>query len=343
MMGGDHKHLTTLPAVANFLAYRQDAILILVGTPEISSQVQHAISDAYQERWHWVEATQEVHMEESPQAALKNKKDSSMRRAIEQVRDGHALAAVSAGNTGALMAVARFILKTLPGIDRPAIAKMMPTLQNHYCCVLDLGANVESTPEQLCQFAMMGSALYACVFQRERPRIGLLNVGTEPIKGTEISKKTHEQLSQLNTDGFHFIGNVEGNDLFSGKADVIVCDGFAGNIALKASEGAAKYIAHSLHATFKHNFFYQILGIFAYPVLRHFKKAVDPRKYNGASFLGLRGTVIKSHGSADSLAFFYALEQAYQEAIHQVIPYIEQKLHSTPLPPTVNSTASQVE
>ncbi len=244
-------------------------------------------------------ASEVVTMDESPQSALKNKKDSSMRIAINLVKSGEASACVSAGNTGALMATARYVLKTLPGIDRPAIASSMPTPDGR-TFVLDLGANVDSSPEHLLQFGIMGAMLVAAVEHKANPSVGLLNIGSEDIKGTEVVKQAAELLraSHLN-----FYGNVEGNDIYKGTVDVVVCDGFVGNVALKASEGVASLMVAIITQEFKRNPLTRLMGMLVLPVIRAFRRRMDPRSYNGASFLGLKGIVVKSHGSADSFAF----------------------------------------
>jgi len=261
-------------------------------------------------------------MDEQPQSALKNKKDSSMRVAINLVKSGEASACVSAGNTGALMATARFVLKTLPGIDRPAIAGIFPS-QKGKTYILDLGANADCTPEQLLQFAVMGSMLVSCVEHKEKPTVGLLNIGSEDIKGNEVVKLTGELLRKSH---LNFYGNVEGNDIFKGTTDVVVCDGFVGNITLKASEGLAQMMGRFLAQEFKRNWLTKLMGLIAMPVLRAFKNRMDPRNYNGASFLGLRGIVVKSHGGADSLAFLNAIHTAVEESRSGVLKRITEQL-----------------
>lgn len=247
--------------------------------------------------------------------ALRNKKDSSMRVAVNLVKDGRANAAVSAGNTGALMAVSRFVLKTLPGIDRPAIASTLPTMRGH-TYVLDLGANVDCAPEHLLQFGIMGAMLASALEHDERPSVGLLNIGEEEIKGNEVVKRAGELLK---TSGLNFIGNVEGDDIYKGTADVVVCDGFVGNVALKTSEGLARMVSTFLRQEFSRNFLTKLAGLIALPVLKAFKSRLDPRRYNGASLLGLKGVVVKSHGSADVFAYRHALAQA-AEAARQNLP-----------------------
>lgn len=245
-----------------------------------------------------------------------------MRVAINLVKSGEAQACVSAGNTGALMAISRFVLKTLPGIDRPAIASVLPALNGH-TLVLDLGANVDCTPEHLLQFGVMGAELVASVEGKARPTVGLLNIGEEDIKGNEVVKKAAELLR---ASGLNFLGNVEGNDIYKGTTDVVVCDGFVGNVALKASEGLAQMLATYLREQFNRNLLTKLAGLVALPVLNGFKRRVDHRRYNGASLLGLRGIVIKSHGSADTYAFGFALQRGVEEARTGVLAHITEGL-----------------
>jgi glycerol-3-phosphate acyltransferase PlsX len=254
-------------------------------------------------------ASEVVKMDDPLPVALRTKKDSSMRVTADLVKRGEADAGVSAGNTGALMAVSRFVLKTLPGIDRPAIASTLPS-RNGSTYMLDLGANVDCTAEHLLQFAIMGSALVAAVEHKERPSVGLLNIGEEEIKGNDVVKQAGELLR---ASGLNFQGNVEGDDIYKGTVDVVVCDGFVGNVALKTSEGLAKLIADQLRSEFKKNLITRLAGILSLPVLRAFKRKLDPRRYNGASLLGLNGVIIKSHGSADVFAFEQAILKAVEE------------------------------
>jgi glycerol-3-phosphate acyltransferase PlsX len=280
-----------------------------------------------------VAASEVVEMDDPVEVALRRKKDSSMRVAIEQVRDGHADVAVSAGNTGALMAIARYVLKTLDGIDRPAIAGQMPNAKGGATTMLDLGANVDSTPEHLLQFALMGSALVSVLTGIAKPSVGLLNIGEEAIKGNENIKKTSELLRTASNSGdLNFYGNVEGNDIFKGTTDIVVCDGFVGNVALKASEGLATMISEFLKKSFSRNIYTLIAGIVAYPALSGFKKLVDHRRHNGAALLGLQGLVFKSHGSADELAFLTALQRAYDASDHDLLARVRSQLaHAAPL------------
>ena len=322
-MGGDVGLKVTVPASVRFLQDHPAARLILVGdTAAIEAELSDPHVQAVRDRIHSHHASEVVGMDESPQLVLKNKKDSSMRVAINLVKAGEAQAAVSAGNTGALMATARFVLKTLPGIDRPAIAKMLPSLRGT-TCMLDLGANVDCTPEQLLQFGIMGAELVASVTQKPNPSVGLLNIGSEDIKGNETVKQAAELLreSELN-----FYGNVEGNDVYKGTVDVVVCDGFTGNVALKSAEGLAHMIADILREEFTRTWWTRLCALAAMPVLNHFRKRVDTRRYNGASLLGLRGIVVKSHGGTDALGFRYALEQACEEARANVIGHIADRV-----------------
>lgn len=320
-MGGDSGLSVTIPAAAIFLQKQPDARLIMVGDqPQIQAALQQA--NAPMERISIVHATEVVGMDEAPQHALKNKKDSSMRIAIQQVKDGNAQAAVSAGNTGALMATARFVLKTLPHIDRPAIAKFLPADNGTLTLMLDLGANVDSTPEQLCQFAIMGSELYHALYPKGfLPRVGLLNIGTENIKGTETVKAAFSQIQDL---PLNFIGNVEADHIYSADIDVVVADGFVGNIVLKTIEGTARFLVSVIRQEARRNLFAKLSALAALPILGSFRKRIDPRRYNGAIFLGLRGIVVKSHGGTDAAGFAYALEEAYHEAQADSIAKIEQ-------------------
>lgn len=272
-------------------------------------------ADEFGDRLRVRHASEVVAMDEPVASALRNKKDSSMRVVADLVKEGVANAAVSAGNTGALMAISRFVLKTLPGIDRPAIASILPTVQGHVH-VLDLGANVDCQPEHLLQFGIMGSMLVSALEHKERPSVGLLNIGEEDIKGNDVVKSAAELLKD---SGLNFVGNVEGDDIWTGTTDVVVCDGFVGNVVLKSSEGLAQMIGRGLKEEFSRNIFTKMLALLALPVIRAFKRRFDHRAYNGASLLGLRGIVVKSHGSADAYAFRCALERA-AEAARQRLP-----------------------
>ncbi len=323
-MGGDHGTHVTVPAVLRFLESHADVNVVLVGLPDALEAELKACKVTTSPRLRIHPASEVVLMDETPQSALKNKKDSSMRVAINLVKSGEAHACVSAGNTGALMATARFVLKTIPGIERPAIAKMLPALQGE-TCVLDLGANVDCTPEHLVQFAVMGATLVSAVKHKEAPTVGLLNIGSEDIKGNESVKESAELLK---TAPINFYGNVEGDDIYKGTVDVVVCDGFIGNVALKTSEGLAKMLASFLREEFKRSWWTKLLALFALPVLVRFKRRTDPRRFNGATLLGLRGIVIKSHGGADETAFYWALRQATEEAQAGVAQRIAAKVQS---------------
>ena len=327
-MGGDHGPPVTVAASLQFLEETPDARVVLVGNEDAVRKALAAAQTAAAERISVRSASEIVEMHEAPADALRRKKDSSMRVAINLVKEGAAQACVSAGNTGALMAISRFVLKTLPGIDRPAIASQLPTRKG-VTTALDLGANVNCTPEQLLQFAVMGSALVAAVDGVERPSVGLLNIGEEEIKGNDVVKQAAELLK---TSGLNFYGNVEGTDIYRGTTDVIVCDGFVGNVALKTSEGLALMLADYLREEFTLNPLRKLLAVFALPVLNSFKRRVDPRRYNGATLIGLKGVVIKSHGSADALAFGYALKKAHAEVTRGVLERIAQRLAVTPVP-----------
>ncbi len=333
VMGGDHGAPVTLAACQSFLRKRAQARLVLVGLPQVMAEQSCWAELAADPRCTVIAAEEVVSMDDPIEVALRRKKNSSMRLAIEQVSSGAADAAVSAGNTGALMAIARYVLKTLEGIDRPAIATQLPNGKGGATTVLDLGANVDCTPEHLLQFAVMGSALVSAIFDREAPSVGLLNVGEEAIKGSEVIKKTSELLrSAANSGDLNFYGNVEGNDIFLGTTDIVVCDGFVGNVALKTSEGLARMIGDFIKEEFSRSIFTKIAAIFALPVLNSFKRRVDHRRYNGAALLGLRGLVFKSHGSADALAFEAALSRAYDAAAHGLLDKVRRRIaHAAPL------------
>ncbi len=325
-MGGDHGTSVTLPACSRFLAQHPQARLLLVGLP-------NAIGAFADPRVTIVLASEVVGMDDSIEVALRRKKDSSMRVAVQQVRDGRAQAAVSAGNTGALMAISRYLLKTLDGIDRPAIATQLPNARGGATTVLDLGANVDCEAQHLLQFAVMGSALVSALGDVSNPTVGLLNVGEEVIKGSETIKKAGELLRAAALAGdLNFVGNVEGNDIFKGDVDIVVCDGFVGNVALKATEGVAAMIGGFLRAEFSRNPLTKLAALVAYPVLESFKRRVDHRRYNGAALLGLRGLVFKSHGSADQLAFEHALARAYDAARNNLLDRVRERIaHAAPL------------
>ncbi len=331
-MGGDHGLLATLPACVKFLREMPTCHLILVGDEnQIAAQLKR-LGPFDSARLSVVHATQVVGMDEPPASALRSKKNSSMRVAIDQIKAGQADACVSAGNTGALMAISRFVLKTLDGIDRPAIASQFPNQKDGTTIMLDLGANVDSSPEHLLQFAYMGSALATCLEGKERPSVGLLNIGEELIKGNDIVKQAAELLrASAKEGGLNFYGNVEGNDIYRGTTDVVVCDGFVGNVVVKSSEGLAQMMALLIKAEFSKNWIRKLVGLVAYPVLTKFKLRVDHRRYNGASLIGLRGVVVKSHGSADAFSFGFALKRAYDAAQNRLVDKIAAGISSISL------------
>jgi glycerol-3-phosphate acyltransferase PlsX len=314
-MGGDHGPHVTVPAALNFLKSNSDVDVVLVGLRdaiEAELKVRGATSGPRLRVHH---ASEVVLMDESPALALRNKKDSSVRVAVELVKNGEAQACVSAGNTGALMAVSRFVLKMLPGIDRPAIIAALPSMRGS-TYVLDLGANVDCGPEHLLQFAIMGATLVAAVEHKDRPSVGLLNIGEEDIKGNEVVKKAAELLRDSEVN---FIGNIEGDGIYKGEADVVVCDGFVGNVMLKASEGMVQMVRSFIRQEFMRSVLARLAGVIVMPVLYAFRKRLDPRRFNGATLLGLRGIVVKSHGSADAFGFERAIERAMEEVRNEVL------------------------
>ncbi len=328
-MGGDHGPGVTLPACRAFLDRHPDAELLLVGTEAALAGARGG------PRCRIVAASEVVTMDDPVEVALRRKRDSSMRVAIAQLKPGAdgaaaADACVSAGNTGALMAVARYLLKTLDGIDRPAIATVMPNRKDGFTTVLDLGANVDCTADHLLQFAVLGSALVAAVDGKDDPSVGLLNIGEEAIKGSDTIKRAGELLRAA-ADGGHlnFHGNVEGNDIFAGTTDIVVCDGFVGNVALKTAEGLAAMLTDMIRQEFTRTAYAKLAALVALPVLRHFKSRVDPRRYNGAALLGLRGLVFKSHGSADAFAFEQALTRAYDAARNRLLERVHDRILET--------------
>ena len=321
-MGGDHGPHVTVPAALEFQKNSPSIDLVLVGLQDALLAELSARGAAPGPRLRVHHASEVVTMDESAASALRGKKDSSMRVAVNLVKAGEAHACISAGNTGALMAVSRFVLKTLPGIDRPAICSVPPTMTGRVY-VLDLGANVDCGPENLLQFGIMGACLVAAVEHKEAPSVGLLNIGVEDIKGNELVKLAAELLRD---SGLNFHGNVEGDDIYKGTTDVVVCDGFVGNVALKSSEGVAQMIASFLRNEFKRNAYSRLAALVALPVINAFRKRMDHRRYNGASLLGLKGIVIKSHGSADAFAFEMALDRAVEEVRNGVPKRISQRM-----------------
>ena len=314
-MGGDSGPAVCVPAAQEMLAANPALELILVGQTEAIQPLLNGSSD----RLRVVDAREVVAMDEPPADALRKKKNSSLRIAIDLVKSGEADACVSAGNTGALMATARFVLKTLPGIDRPAIMTAVPTVEGN-CHMLDLGANSDCSAQHLFQFAIMGSVVASVVENISEPRIGLLNIGSEAIKGNDTIREAAALLSQ---SGINYIGFVEGDGIAKQKADVVVCDGFSGNIALKSMEGTAHLVGHLMKQQFKQGLYGKFAGLVSLPVLRALSQRLDPRNYNGASLVGLNGIVVKSHGGADVVAF----KQAIQKAIIEVEKNVPERIH----------------
>lgn len=331
-MGGDHGPSVTIPAALKFLASSADRRVIVVGRQDVLEAALKNVKDGItgpsgESRLRIVDASEVVGMDEDIRSAIRNKKNSSMRVAIDLVKSGEAHACVSAGNTGALMGTAKFVLKTLPGIDRPAICAALPT-RHGVVYALDLGANAASTPEHLLQFAIMGAMLCTAVEGKKSPSVGLLNIGSEDIKGNDIVKSAGELLkaSHLN-----FFGNIEGTDIYKGTTDVVVCDGFVGNVMLKTSEGMAKMMGDFLKAEFENGLYSKLAAVVSLPVIKRFRHRMDHRRYNGAALLGLRGVVVKSHGSADDVSFAHALERAASEVEHGLLGLIAteiERLHA---------------
>lgn len=342
-MGGDHGLSVTIPAVVLFARQYPDTHFLLAGNAEAIAQ---ALATEGVQAASWYEilpASEVILMDDTVEVALRRKKNSSMRVAIQAVKDGRADACVSAGNTGALMAVSRYVLKTLDGIDRPAISTSIPNVKGGATTVLDLGANVDCTADHLLQFAIMGTALVAALDQRRQPTVGLLNIGEEVIKGNEVVKQAAELLRN---SGLNFYGNVEGDDICKGSVDVIVCDGFVGNVVLKSIEGVARMVASMMRAEFTRDIFSMGAGIIARPVLNRFRDKVDNRRYNGAALLGLRGIVVKSHGSADAYAFGHALQRT-REAVQngllagttQAIGHLRERMQAATVQPSDKTPA----
>ncbi len=322
-MGGDHGPHVTVPAVLEYQAANPEIDVVLVGLHDAIEAELAARRAAPGPRLRVRHASEVVEMDEPAATALRGKKDSSMRVAVNLVKTGEAHACVSAGNTGALVAISRFVLKMLPGIDRPALATVVPNMRGTYTYMLDFGANVDCTAEQLMQFGIMGAMLVAAVEHKDQPSVGLLNIGVEDIKGNETVKQAADLLR---ASGLNFYGNVEGNDIYRGTTDVVVCDGFVGNAVLKASEGVAQMIAGALREEFKRTVLTRLAALLALPAIKAFRGRMDHRRYNGASLLGLRGIVIKSHGSADAFAYQQALGRAVEEVRNSVVQRITRKM-----------------
>jgi glycerol-3-phosphate acyltransferase PlsX len=322
-MGGDHGPSVTIPAAISFANREPQVELILVGLQDVLlAELKKCKADTHP-RLSVLHASEVVEMDDPIEVALRRKKDSSMRVAVELVKDGKAQACVSAGNTGALMAVSRYVLKTMAGVDRPAICSILPNQKDGPTYMLDLGANVDCEPHHLHQFAIMGSVLVSAMEGIARPTIGLLNVGTEEIKGNEVVKSTGKLLREDHERGvLNFYGNVEGNDIFKGTVDIVVCDGFVGNVTLKAVEGLARFIKTTLTAEFKRNIFTMLGALIARGAINKFSKRMNPSRYNGASLLGLRGLVFKSHGGADAYSFEWAIKRAFDAAKYDVLEHL---------------------
>ena len=323
-MGGDHGPSVTVPASLAFVNQQADAHLLLVGRENSIRDELRKLGAENHPQLSIVNATEVVEMDDTLEVALRRKRDSSMRVAIDQVKEGNALACVSAGNTGALMAVSRYLLKTIAGVDRPAICTILPNQKDGPTYVLDLGANVDCEPFHLHQFALMGSALVAAVEGHARPTVGLLNVGEEDIKGNELVKQTAELLRADHDKGLiNFYGNVEGNDIFEGTTDIVVCDGFVGNVTLKAAEGLGRLVKGVLVSELKQGWLNTLGAILAQGALRRISQRLNPSRYNGASLLGLRGLVFKSHGGESAYGFEWAIRRAFDAARHDVLSRIE--------------------
>lgn len=322
VMSGDHGPSVTVPAAMDIIKSCPEVELILVGDKEIIKSLLEDYSDFLRRRISIVHTTQIVEMDEKPSLALRGKKDSSMRVAINLVKEGKVNACVSAGNTGALMATARFVLKMLAGISRPAICSSLPTIKGH-THMLDLGANIDISSQQLFEFAVMGSVLTQAVNNLEKPSVGLLNIGEEEVKGNEQVKQAAKLVSESE---LNYYGFIEGDDIYKGTVNVVVCDGFVGNIALKSSEGVAKMVSFYLKQAYNKNIFTKMVAFLSIPILNAFKKKVDPGGYNGASLLGLKGIVIKSHGSANQSSFAQAIREAMLEVDKNVPELINKQI-----------------
>jgi glycerol-3-phosphate acyltransferase PlsX len=339
-MGGDHGPAVTIPAALSFLQRENAVALVLVGQSELIQAELRRNKAADHPRLSVVNATEVVTMDDSVEVALRRKKDSSMRVAIALVQDGSVNACVSAGNTGALMALSRYLLKTLPGVDRPAICTLIPNQKDRPTYMLDLGANVDCSPLHLHQFALMGSALVGAIEGIPRPTIGLLNVGEEDIKGNDLVKQTAQLLRADHAQGrLNFYGNVEGNDIFEGTTDIVVCDGFVGNIVLKASEGLGRFVKNALMSEFKRTPVNMLGALIARSAIKAFSRRMNPSRYNGASLLGLRGLVFKSHGGADAYGYEWAIQRAFDAAKHDLLKQIATSVAAL-MPPVDESAAA---
>lgn len=337
-MGGDHGPCVTVPAAIAFLNREPDAILILVGLEDVILAELKKHKAATHPRLSVLHASEVVAMDDPVEVALRRKKDSSMRVAIALVKDGGVQACVSAGNTGALMAIARYVLKTIAGIERPAICGILPNQKNGPTYMLDLGANVDCKPQHLHQFAIMGSALVSAIEGKPKPTIGLLNVGEEAIKGNDVVKQAGELLRADSARGIlNFYGNVEGNDIFKGTTDIVVCDGFVGNVTLKAAEGMGRLVKTGLTAEFKSSPLNMLGALLARKAIKSFSARMNPSRYNGASLLGLRGLVFKSHGGADAYSFEWAIRRAYDAAKYDVLSRISRTIEDL-MPPVPSVT-----
>jgi phosphate acyltransferase len=326
-MGGDHGPAVTIPAAVSFVNSQPEAELILVGVEGAIRTELKKQKAADHPRLSVVNASEIVAMDDPIEVALRRKKDSSMRVAINLVKEGQAHACVSAGNTGALMAVSRYVLKTIPGVDRPALCALVPNQKDAPTYMLDLGANVDCEPQHLHQFALMGSVLVAALEGKAKPTVGLLNIGEEDIKGNDVVKQTAALLRGDHEKGvLNFYGNVEGNDIFAGTTDIVVCDGFVGNVVLKASEGLGRFVKKSLTAEFKSNLLNMLGALIARGAIKSFSRRMNPSRYNGASLLGLRGLVFKSHGGETAVGYEWAIKRAFDAAKYDVISRISKSI-----------------
>lgn len=340
-MGGDHGPSVTVPAALAFVNSEPEASVLLVGLEGVIHAELVKLSAQNHPRLSIVNATEIVQMDDSLEVALRRKKDSSMRVAITLVRDGGAAACVSAGNTGALMAISRYILKTLAGVDRPAICTILPNQKDGPTYVLDLGANVDCEPQHLHQFALMGSALVSVMEGHARPTVGLLNVGEEDIKGNELVKQTAVLLRADHARGLiNFYGNIEGNDIFEGTTDIVVCDGFVGNVTLKAAEGLGRLIKGVLVSELRKGWFNMLGALIAQKALRRISQRLNPSRYNGASLLGLRGLVFKSHGGENAYGFEWAIRRAFEAARHDALSRIQSSVAAL-MPPIAVAEADK--